>query len=88
MPKKIIQLILLLISCILLVGCSSSKINNPKDGFQFSLLSDGTYELTSIQNKDATHLIIPGKYQNKLVTKIGPSVFEKCTKEPGCNTSN
>ena len=49
------------------------------DGLIYTLLDDGTYEVSGIEATDTTELVIPAKVNNKDVTKIGDQAFRNCT---------
>lgn len=67
--KKLLMIVILLFS---LCSCNSNK----NSLYTFSLLDDGTYEISHInKNIDDDKLILPSKFRNKKITSIGEGIF-------------
>ena len=47
----------------------------PSDGFMYNLLPNGTYEISDIGSCADEHIVIPGEYQAKKVSRIAAGAF-------------
>ena len=76
--KKILLLALLLIAvmCMTLASC-----DKPQDYLKFTLLPDGTYEVSGkgSERKNIESITIPETYEKIAVTTIGDGAFYGCT---------
>ncbi len=50
-----------------------------QDNFLYTVLEDGTIEITGYQGEESGDLVIPNKINGASVTKIGESVFSGCS---------
>ena len=61
------------------LACGDVYIIDYTQYFNFTLLNDGSYEISGVKGNYPAELVIPSTYLEKAVTSIGASAFSNCT---------
>lgn len=71
---------LMLVFCLTLCACSISNQStfSPTEGLEYTLLDNGTYEVSGIGTATDLDISIPAKYNGKAVTSIASDAFYGC----------
>ena len=79
--RKWIRTFIVMFMCVICVVCCNSRLvfaEETDDGFEYSVLDDGTVAITGYKG-DVAELVIPGEINGKAVTIIGECAFEDCS---------
>lgn len=77
--KKRIFIALLSLACVFCLTFGMAACGESNDILKYSLLSDGTYEVSYLNDKNTTKIVIPSTHDKKAVTSIGMFAFFGCT---------
>ena len=75
LKKYLMVALTLLTLTISAIGLASCDFFRASKGLAFTLLEDGTYEVSGIGTCMDENIVIPSKYEGKAVTAIGKSAF-------------
>ena len=73
---SVVLSVIMLLSCF--AGLSFSAGAETSGDYEYSLLNDGTVEITNYTGND-TDIVIPAELDGKRVTEIGSFAFDSCT---------